>query len=250
MQNHTAVPLGRGAPDGRLLGVLGGMGPLATAHFYQTIASLTAAQTDQQHLPVVIWADPRVPDRTDFLLGRGRSPVWMMAKGINALEQAGARAVAIPCNTAHAFLPELQAETPLKIVDMIRATVADAVKLHPDAKCIGILGTRGTRRARLYETAAAEIGLGVRHVSEHDQRTMVDEAIRLVKQGEPLDKAVQLIRAAAETLQRDGADIAIAACTEIPLITNQAAQVLPIMDSVTSLATACIREFGFEVAGL
>ncbi len=226
------------------------MGPLATAHFYRTIASLTAAQADQQHLPVVIWADPRVPDRTEFLLGRGQSPVWMMRKGINALEQAGARAVAIPCNTAHAFLPELQAKTHLKILDMIRATMADVATFHPDANCVGILGTRGTRRARLYESAAAEIGLGVCHVSEHDQSAMVDEAISLVKRGERLDIAVQLIRSAAEALRRDGADVAIAACTEIPLVMNQATQVLPIMDSVVSLATACIREFDFEVADL
>lgn len=246
----TDFPATSSVPKERILGILGGMGPLATAHFYRTLIMKTAARSDQEHLPVVIWADPRVPDRTDAIVGGEESPIEMMREGLHRLERAGACAVAIPCNTAHAFIAQLQSESPIRIIDMIRATVADVLAGHPQAHSIGILGTRGTRQAGLYEAAATEVGLRVLHVSLHDQATKVDEAIRLVKSGGNLEVAGELVRSAAESLKGEGADLAVAACTEIPLVMTQARKVLPVVDSVESLATACIRDFGLEVLGV
>jgi aspartate racemase len=129
---------------------------------------------------------------------------------------------------------------------MIQATVAAVVTAHPGARSIGILGTSGTRQARLYEAAAALAGLSVVQVSSQDQAAKVDKAIRLVKSGGDLALAEQLVQSAAELLQLRGADLAIAACTEIPVVVKLACQVLPVVDSVDALVAACLREFGLE----
>lgn len=245
----TSIRLpGTPEPRERILGILGGMGPLATAYFYRTLVAKTEAHADQEHLPVVIWADPRVPDRTEAILSGKSTPIPRMLEGLHQLEQAGASAVAMPCNTAHAYLQQLQAGSSLRIIDMIQATVASVVTTHPQARSIGILGTRGTRQARLYETAAASLGLRVVQVPVKDQTENIDEAIRLVKSGADLARAAQLVHAAAETLRLGGADVAIAACTEIPVVVDQARDVLPVVDSVEALATACLAEFGYRAS--
>lgn len=113
----------RAPGEPRVLGVLGGMGPLATARFYDAVVRATPAGHDQGHIPTVIWSDPRIPDRTAAILAGGPSPVPAMVDGARKLETAGAETLAIPCNTAHAFLPELRASTRLVWIDMVGETL-------------------------------------------------------------------------------------------------------------------------------
>lgn len=225
-----------------LLGVLGGMGPMATATFYRDLVRRTPARSDQEHIPVVIWSDGRIPDRSQALLGHGPSPLPQLVEGVRQLQAVGADLMAMPCNTAHAFLPQLQDATGADFVDIVRATVAATAARHPEARNVGVLGTQGTRLAGLYETACGELGLAVIQPTAHDQHTLVDEAIRLVKVGGQLDLARRLVERAAQSLEEAGADVAIAACTEIPLALGRAAEVLPILDSMECLADACVEE--------
>ncbi|MCR1783826.1 amino acid racemase [Nocardioides carbamazepini] len=224
-----------------LLGVLGGMGPMATATFYRDLVRRTPARSDQEHIPVVIWSDGRVPDRSEALLGHGPSPLPQLVEGVKQLQAMGADLMAMPCNTAHAFLPGLRRATGADFVDIVRATVAATIERHPETRHVGVLGTRGTRIARLYETACSEVGLAVIQPTEHDQSALVDEAIRLVKGGGRLDHATRLVEQATRSLAAAGADVAVAACTEIPLAIGRATEVLPIVDSVECLADACIE---------
>ena len=165
-----------------LLGVLGGMGPLATAHFYRTLVELTPAALDQDHLPVVIWADPSVPDRTRALVGHGPSPLPSLLKGLRHLECAGASLIVIPCNTAHAYLGALRAAADVEILDMPSQVLAQAEPLARRTGRIGLLATRGTRYAGVYEQAARTRGVTIHNVSQATQTDIVDRAIAAVNQ--------------------------------------------------------------------
>ncbi|MFJ9344619.1 aspartate/glutamate racemase family protein [Streptomyces sp. NPDC101733] len=217
------------------LGILGGMGPLATADFYRRLVQRTPAGRDQEHLPVLMWADPRIPDRTAALLGVGPSPLPGLVEGARWLRQAGASALAVPCNTAHAYVGEVSRATGLEVLDMVEAALAAAVRRAPGATRIGILATRGTRAAALYERAGARLGLEVIQVTQVVQRECVDAAIHAVKAGVRLGEAEQWIVWAVDTLKDRGAQAVIAACTEIPLVSEAASRVLPLTDSTDAL---------------
>ena len=223
-----------------MLGVLGGMGPLATARFYEAVVRATPAGRDQLHIPTVIWSDPRIPDRTAAILAGGPSPVPAMVEGARRLAAMGADVLAMPCNTAHAFLPAVRAATGTIWIDMIGETLD---RIAPTgAERVGVLGTRGTRAAGLYDAAAAHRGLDVVYPSDTDQSLLVDDAIGLVKGGRRLLLAERLVAAAAARLHADGADVLIAACTELPLVLGTASRVVTVVDSLDCLAAACVRE--------
>ncbi|MGC0417198.1 aspartate/glutamate racemase family protein [Embleya sp. AB8] len=224
----------------RRLGILGGMGPLATADFYRRLVERTPAGSDQEHVPVAMWADPRVPDRTAALLGEGPSPVPALVEGARWLRSAGAECIAIPCNTAHAYVAEIALVTDVEVLDMVSAALVSAGTMAAQVTRVGVLCTRGTRVARLYERAGEALGITVIRIPLAAQERLVDPAIRAVKQGLPLDEPSRLIAGAAEILRAGGAQVAIAACTEIPLISREAARVLPLVDSTTSLVDAVL----------
>ncbi|MCX0246782.1 aspartate/glutamate racemase family protein [Streptomyces drozdowiczii] len=223
-----------------VLGILGGMGPLATAHFYRRVVERTPAGSDQAHLPVVMWADPAVPDRTAALLGEGPSPVPALVEGARWLQRAGVRCIAIPCNTAHAYVEQLSKATGIEVLDMIRAALESAARRTPGLERVGVLATRGTRLTGLYERAGARLGLDVVQVSASVQQEYVDAAIRAVKGGADPAEPERWIATAAESLKDRGAQAAIAACTEIPLVGRAAGRVLPLIDSTDALAEAAV----------
>ncbi|MYS10743.1 amino acid racemase [Streptomyces sp. SID6041] len=222
------------------LGILGGMGPLATADFYRRVVERTPVGSDQAHLPVVMWADPAIPDRTAALLGAGPSPVPALVEGARWLQRAGVSCIAVPCNTAHAYVEQLSKATGIEVLDMIRVALEAAVRRKPGLERVGVLATRGTRLAGLYERAGARLGLDVVQVSASVQQEYVDAAIRAVKSGADPAEPERWIATAAESLVGRGAQAAIAACTEIPLVSQAAGRVLPLIDSTDALAEAAV----------
>lgn len=242
LMKSDAEVVGRGNGP-RVLGVLGGMGPMATAHFYQMLVELTPATSDQGHIPVVIWGDGRIPDRSEHLMGIGASPVPAMIEAVRGLMCMKADIIAVPCNTAHAFLPEVVGVTGARVLDMIRSTISRMVSDHEGVARVGILGTRGSRMARVYDVAAAELGLETIYVPAEQQISLVDEAIRLVKGGGRVDLAERRIGDATMTLKSAGAEVVILGCTELTLAARIASSLLPTIDSLTCLATVCTQEF-------
>jgi aspartate racemase len=228
------------APAKPVVGILGGMGPSATADFLAKLVARTPVSTEADHLPVALWSNPEIPDRTRALLGRGPSPVPAMADGIRRLVALGATTIAIPCNTAHAFLGELRERTRAEFVDMIEATVTAVLSEHPSVRKVGILSTAGTRRVGLYAAACRRRGLVPVELSQTDQGRLVDPSINDVKTGGEPSSAVGRIREAAIALARLGAGAVIAGCTEIPLVSHSAAEVLPVVDATDCLARAVI----------
>jgi aspartate racemase len=229
-----------------LFGVLGGMGPLATADFYRRLVERTPASSDQDHLRVAIWADPTVPDRTAALLGTGPSPVSRLLDGLRWLELAGADYVAMPCNTAHAYLEDLRAATRVEILDMVSTTLEQARWMLPALRRLGVLSTRGTRAAAIYEKAARRLDVGVIQVTDEIQVTCVDPAIELVKAGRDVDLAANPLLTATASLYAAGAEAVVAACTEISVILEERPTATPVIDAASCLIDAVLARAGLR----
>lgn len=228
-------------PRKRVVGVLGGMGPSATADFISKVIARTPVEREADHLPLVVWSNPEIPDRTNALLGIGPSPVPAMVDGAQRLAAAGATLIVMPCNTAHAFLGELRPKVGIPFVDMVSTTVDLIRRSRPSVARVGLLATAGTRRAGLYAAECAKHQLELIDLSDEDQAGLVTPAIRAVKVGGDLGDAEAKVRRAARLLAASGAEVLIAGCTEIPLIASGAATVLPIIDSTACLADEVVR---------
>ena len=137
-----------------VIGILGGMGPAATADFYSKLVALTPGSTDQEHPKVVIWADPTVPDRTLALTENGPDPTPWLIRGARVLRESGATTLAIPCNTAHAFLPAISSQLGLPVVHMIDEVARHIRTLSPAVTSVGLLATHGDGPHRVVSTMA------------------------------------------------------------------------------------------------
>jgi len=138
----------------KTIGILGGMGPLATADLFRKITLLTDAARDNDHIRVYIDSNARIPDRTAAILSGGKDPVPEMASALRSLEACGASCVIMPCNTAHYFLPRLQAMTKLPFISMLEATAKTCAAQYP-GRTAAVLATKGTLATGLYEQALA-----------------------------------------------------------------------------------------------
>ncbi len=226
----------------RTLGVLGGMGPLASAQFMLRLTLLTPAERDQDHIPTILWSDPRVPDRTRGKLAGGDDPLPWLLRGIRGLRQAGAQAIAIPCNTAHGWFDEMQVEAGCPILHIVAAAAADLQRQGIRPGRIGVMGTGATLAMRLYQDRLEAQGWTC-IVPDHDQMgRLVSPAIALIKANrvaesyEPLAETVR-------SLARQGATAIVLGCTEIPLgIQAGPAHTLgvPLIDTIDALARGAI----------
>ena len=136
----------------RSIGILGGMGPLATADLFRKITCLTKADCDNDHIRVYIDSNARIPDRTSAILAGGTDPVPEMTSALRHLEDCGADCIIMPCNTAHYFLPQLQAKTEIPFLSMLSATAKTCAAKFP-GKTAAVLGTKGTLATGLYDRA-------------------------------------------------------------------------------------------------
>ena len=235
---------------GRIIGILGGMGPLATADLYTKIIRATPATCDPEHLHVISDADPTVPDRSAFLRGLGPDPMPKLTAGAQRLAQIGVSFIAIPCNTAHAFLPALRERVGIPIIDMVAETAACVRRDYPQARRVGILATQGTIESGLYHTALRAEGLEPLQPSPDDQERFVSAAIAAVKAGDNGPEVGGLLAEAGRRLAEAGAEVLLAACTEIPLALTPAMVPVPLLDPTQVLAEAAIREASAVSAGM
>src|SRR5215472_12210067 len=144
--------------NGRVLGVLGGMGPLASAHFMVRLTLLTPATRDQDHVPVVLWSDPRVPGRTSEHLRGGEDPLPWLVRGIEGLRRAGCGAIAIPCNTAHGWYDAMCGATGVQILHIVDAAALELRRLGIAPGRIGLMATQATLAMRLYQDRLEALG--------------------------------------------------------------------------------------------
>lgn len=224
----------------RMLGVLGGMGPLAGATFMQRLTLLTPADRDQDHIPSILWSDPRVPDRTAARLSGGEDPLPWLLRGIAGLEAAGCGAIAIPCNTAHGWFEGMQAATRLPILHIVEAAADELLRLGIPAGPIGLMATKGTLAMRLYQDRLEGRGYDCLLPTEAEMDRVVMPAIELVKANKVAESYAPLAETARRLIER-GARAVVLGCTEIPLgIAAGPALPFPVADTIDALARAAI----------
>ena len=135
----------------KMLGVLGGMGPLASAHFMVRLTQLTPAARDQDHVPAVLWSDPRVPDRTVADPSGAADPLPWLLRGIDGLERAGCGAIAIPCNTAHRWYDAMRAHARVPVLHIVDAAAVELRGMRTGSARIGVMATQAALGMRLYQ---------------------------------------------------------------------------------------------------
>nr|WP_325211841.1 amino acid racemase [uncultured Oscillibacter sp.] len=228
------------------IGILGGMGPMATADLFQKITALTDAAGDNGHIRVYIDSNASIPDRTAAILAGGEDPVPAMADSLRKLELCGADCVVMPCNTAHYFLPRLEPMTKLPFLSMIEAA-ADACRERFPGKTVGILATTGTLSAGLYQEALAARGAPFLVPDEAEQGALMEVIYRGVKAGAPPEAYREAFLSVTEGMARRGAACFLLACTELPLAVRELELDLPCADPTEELAKAAVRFCGYPV---
>lgn len=227
-----------------LVGVLGGMGPLATVDFMHKLVAATPASTDQEHVPALISSIPQIPDRTLAFQGQGESPLPALIACARRLQAAGAGVIVIPCNTAHLWFDDIQARTNIPLLHIVDATLKMAAAALGNARCIGLLATEASMASGLYASRAgcAAVDKRVQWMlpTGIEMREWVTPAIAAVKAGR-LDMGRALLVQAAAALQCRGAAAVVLGCTEIPLVLNDANSPLPTIDATAALARSAIE---------
>lgn len=217
----------------RAVGILGGMGPEATVLLMQRLIAATPASDDSGHIPLIVHQNPQVPSRIRHLIeGTGEDPAPVLAAMARGLAAAGAAAIAMPCNTAHAYAPAIRAATPLPFLDMCEAATA---RLPKEAR-VGLLASPAVRLARVFLPSFRR--------GDIEAVTLPDDApllalIRRIKTGDTGAEAHAALRAHADALL-DTCDHLLVACTEFSLVTDALAG-LPFTDSLDALVAEIAR---------
>lgn len=232
-----------------MIGILGGMGPAATVDLMAKLIRLAAAEREQDHLPLVVVSDPRVPDRVAPILeGKGESPLPHMLAGLRRLERAGASCIAIPCHTAHYWYDQLAAATALPVLSMVDAVLAELARRAVPEGPLGLLATAATLHARLYQPRLEAAGHRCLVPDPGTMAELVVPAIRLVKLGRAAEAAPLLCRA-VEALRAQGAGPTVLACTELPLAWAAAAEPpADCLDATEALARHIVAWYREHVA--
>lgn len=201
--------------DRKILGVIGGLGPIATAYFMELVINMTDVNTDQQHLPMIVYNMPFIPDRTAYILDHSREdPLPQMLRIGHTLQEQGASCIAVPCVTAHYFMGDLEKSIAVPIINGVRETVAH-LKENGIRK-VGIMATDGTVRSGIFHRELEQQGLVPIVPGPAAQADVMHLIFDNVKAGKPAD--MDRFSAAAEDLRRQGAQTVILGCTELSLI--------------------------------
>jgi aspartate racemase len=240
LPHDPLVPQLRGTTG--LVGVLGGMGPLATVDFMQKVLQANPSLHDQDHVPLIVSSIPQIPDRTAAFRGEGNSPFPAMLESGRRLVQAGAELIVMPCNTAHLWFDPLREAVALPMLHLVDAALADALAAtqgQDGPAVVGLLATDATLASGLYVNRAARRTEGepIQWALPTARETLeaVMPGIEAVKAGDLATGERLLQRAAAALVQR-GAKVLILGCTEIPLVIRPDNSPLPVVDATASLA--------------
>lgn len=228
----------------KTIGILGGMGPIATVDLFEKIVNHTAAKTDQEHIPIIIDNNTRIPDRTEGIFHTGEDPLPELLTSCRRLENAGADFIIIACNTSHYYYDEIIREVKIPVLNILTIT-ANKVKEYGYKKP-GILGSKGVLAANLYQDAMKGAGLDY-VVPEGEDRERIHALIyQGVKAGRyPKDEfgADRVIK----TMGEEGADVIVLGCTELPVAAERYGWTFPTLDPTLELAKAAITFAGGQL---
>jgi aspartate racemase len=225
----------------KVVGVLGGMGPEATADFLTRIVRATPARDDGDHIRVLIDCNPKVPSRISRLLeGRGEDPLPVLVGMARGLKAQGADFLTIPCNTAHHYLREIAQAVDIVILDMVDLAAAQLAVLQPRPRRIGVLAMPAVRKVGLYAARLAQGGMTAVFPDEPVEQALFS-VIRAVKAGSVTEDVRRSYEAVAGALVRGGAEALLIACTELSVLGSPDHSGLPVVDALDALVAATVR---------
>lgn len=229
----------------KTLGIIGGMGPLATADFYMKLVLMTDAKQEFEHIHTIIDSDPGIPDRSAFIKTGVNDPTEFLVKSLKRLEESGAQIIAMPCNTAHYFYDTLSANTKLDFINMIDETIKHALSICSSTERIGLLATSGTYDSKIYEVSAIRSGFSLVVPPDHIKQQLM-QLIYALKNGKT-DQMEILKQEIYDYLDNQNLDAWILGCTELPIILKDAIMKYNMIDSTLILAQASILAVGGKV---
>ena len=222
----------------KTIGIMGGMGPMATVDLMKKIILATPAKTDQEHIPMLVDNAPQIPDRTKAILGQGESPVPAMVRSARRLEAGGADFIIIACNTAHYFLPEVAPQVKIPILSIVETAIAEVIRRG--YKKVGLLATSGTIRTGLYQKSleAKEI---MCITPSADRQHWIDDMIYDGVKANNLHYDTVPVEALLDDMRQAGAEAFILGCTEVPVAVAMYNLQGTFIDSTDELAKAAIK---------
>lgn len=221
----------------QLLGVLGGMGPMATVDFLAKVTRATPANCDQEHIPMVVRFCPQIPDRSEAIEGRGLSPQTALEDAAVKIENEGAQALVIPCNTAHFWYEQIASRLSIPVLHIADAAV-EQIPVGLRSQPIGLLATAGTLQSGVYQNRHPSISWVI--PSRETIETKLMPAIRYVKAGDLLT-ASACLHEAIEHVRSAGAASIVLGCTELPLAYQARHDDVPVVDATEALALSAVR---------
>ncbi len=224
----------------KIIGILGGMGPEATADLFYRIIRATPVKRDQDHIRTIIYSDSKVPDRTPAVLGVGEDPVPEMLMAGKALEGAGADFIIIPCNTAHFFIDRLREKLDIPILHMIEMTAEMVGRELPQVKKAGLIASDGTLKSGVYDKFFNKVGVDILAPSGEMQEEAMKAIYEHIKTGN-LEDGRELVMKISESLMEGGADMVICGCTEISLVLKDGDIAVTVVDPLQVLAETAVQ---------
>lgn len=222
----------------RPVGVLGGMGPEATVHFMGRVLKAVDAKDDSDHVPLLVDQNPQVPSRIAALLnGGGEDPGPVLNEMARRLAAAGARALVMPCNTAHHYAPVVQGAVPIPFISMVELAAARAAELTPDG-AIGLLGSPALEKIGVFDAPIAARGLRIVPLERPDAAL---HAIREIKAGGVTRDISASLNRQAEAQIEAGAQAICLCCTEFSLAAETISAPVPVFDALDLLVDATVR---------
>lgn len=222
------------------LGVMGGLGPMATVYFLQRVTEMTRAVKDQEHIEIICYSCPSIPDRTTYILDNTKdNPLNEMKDKCMLLEKLGADIIAIPCITAHYFYRELVESVNIPIINVIQKT-AEYLKEQGDDK-IGIMATDGTVCSGIFEEEFQRYGIEFFYPEKKYQQSIM-EAIYNIKSGKQIN--IEALKSVGRNLRDKGAEVNLLGCTELSLLKRDNVLKYGYLDVIDILAKSSVENFG------
>lgn len=230
----------------KIIGVLGGLGPQATLDFCARVLKNTPANSDQEHFRCVVDNNPKAPNRNAAIAGQGPSPSPWFAESAKLLARCGVDFIVMPCNTAHAFAAAITAAAPaVPFVSLIEETCRHLERELGEVKTVGLLAADGCLQAQLYQPKLSQLGMQVLTLPAAEQARFMQTLYHIKSQGAETKpqppRQGQDMQSYAKHLIDAGAQVILAACTEIPLVLNAADITVPLLESTEILAQQTVH---------
>ncbi len=230
----------------KVLGILGGMGPLATSKLFEDIILFTKANSDQEHIHTIIDSNTSIADRTSYILDNSlESPLPELIKSAIRLQRAGADFIIMPCNTAHNFYDEIVQHIDIPFLNMIEEAAKYIKESFDNITKVGLLSTEGTIKAHVYDDVFNRYGIEIIKPSQENQ-THITKLIYSIKEG-IYQSDLQGFYKVMNQLRKDGVEVFVAGCTEVSVAINLFSIEGNIIDPMKILAMKAIEFAGGTV---